>query len=70
MKELYPPKGIYSLKLPYKGCKDFLKLRIPYFPKYLDISTPYHTILVLIFEQLQFTTRCCVYKFLDEWQTV
>ena len=28
------------------------------------------TILVLKFEQVQLTTRCCVYKLLDEWQTV
>ena len=37
----------------------------------LSIQTPQHlTILVLNFEQVQFTTRCCVLKLLDEWQIV
>ena len=37
----------------------------------LDIQTPQLlTMLVLKFEQELFTTQYCVYKLLDEWQTV
>ena len=37
----------------------------------LSIRTPQLlTILVRKFEQVQFTTRCCVQKLLSEWQTV
>ena len=37
----------------------------------LSVRTPQLlTIYVLTLEQVQFTTRCCVYKVLDEWQTV
>ena len=37
----------------------------------LSIGTPQLlTILVLEFEQVQFTIRCFVSKLLDEWQTV
>ena len=54
----------YSHELSNLHDREICNILYSIYPKYSNTSS-----YVLKFEQIQFTTWCCVQKFLDEWQT-